>query len=268
MHSAAGLLCSTVFVTFVLWLWMGATGCRGVGFGSLFCSLGLGGLGGGQTPLGSDLNRQFLLAALSSRMSCMNSLNSDIFAGLILFALTWLSALMQLSKQWPQIFQRGHILQFSSQWTLSETCMLAKSFAHVLSCLSLNSWHGEELFTLLFIFFPPGLPFPPCFFPPGFLASSAGPFLGASLFFGAVKDKGSFSSKVPKRTCSMRPQKLRIVSSTLVLIVAVMQSSNHSWKRVSTAYMNLQQNFWSACSLALNANLHFSVYFMSAVIAW
>jgi hypothetical protein len=112
MHSSAGLFCSTVFVTFFLWLWMGATGCHGVGFGYLICSLGLGGLGGGQTPLGSNLNRQFLLAALSSRMSCMNSLNSDIFAGLILFALMWLSALMQLSKQWPQIFQQGHILQF------------------------------------------------------------------------------------------------------------------------------------------------------------
>ncbi len=42
IHSAGGLLCSTVFVTFVLWLWMGAAGCRKVGFGSLFCSLGLG----------------------------------------------------------------------------------------------------------------------------------------------------------------------------------------------------------------------------------
>jgi hypothetical protein len=164
MHSAAGLLCSTVFVTFVLWLWMGVTGCRGVGFGSLSCSLGLGGLGGGWTPLGSDLNRQFFLAALSSRMSCMNSLNSDIFTGLILFALTWLSALTQLSKQRPQIFQRWHILQFPSQWTLSKTHMLAKSFAHVLPCLSLNLWHGEELFTLSFILFSPG--------PPSLLASS------------------------------------------------------------------------------------------------
>ncbi len=88
MHSAAGLFCSTVFITFVLWLWMGATGCRRVGFGSLFCSLGLGDLGGGWTPLDSNLNRQFLLAASSSRMSCMNSLNSDIFVGLILFAST------------------------------------------------------------------------------------------------------------------------------------------------------------------------------------
>ncbi len=66
MHSAAGLLCSTVFITFVLWLWMGVTGCRRVEFGSLFCSLGLGGLGGGRTLLGSDLNCQFLLVALSS----------------------------------------------------------------------------------------------------------------------------------------------------------------------------------------------------------
>jgi hypothetical protein len=268
MHSAAGLFCSTVFITFVLWLWMGATGCRGVGFGSLFCSLDLGGLGGGRTPLGSNLNHQFLLAALSSRMSCMNSLNYDIFAGLILFVSTWLSALTQLSKQWPQIFQRGHILQFPSQWTLSKTRMLAKLFAHVLPCLSLNSWHGEELFTLLFILFSPGPPFPPCFFPPGYLALSAGSFLGASLFFGAAKDEGSFSSKVPKWTCSMRTQKSRIVSSTLVLIVAVMQSSNHSWKRVLTAYMNLQQNFWSACSLALKADLHISTCFVSAVIAW
>ncbi len=225
-------------------------------------------MGGGQTPLGSDLNRQFLLVALSSRVSCTNSLNSDIFADLILFASAWLSALMQLSKQWPQIFQQGHILQFPSQWTLSETCMLAKSFAHISTCLSLNSWHGEELFTLLFIFFSPRPPFPPCFFPPGFLALSAGSFVGASLFFGAAKDEGSFSSKVPKQTCSMRPQKLRIVSLTLVLIVAVMQSSNHSWKHVLTAYMNLQQNFWSACSLALNADLHFSTCFVSAVIAW
>ncbi len=143
---------------------MGVTGCRRVGFGALFCSLGLGGLGGGWTPLGSNLNRQFLLAALSLQMSCMNSLNSDIFAGLILFASTWLSALTQLSKQWPQIFQRGHILQFPSQWTLSKTLMLAKSFAHISPCSSLNLGHGEVLFTLLLILFSPGPPFPPCFF--------------------------------------------------------------------------------------------------------
>jgi hypothetical protein len=175
----------------------------------------------GRTPLGSDLNHQFLLAALSSRMSCMNSLNSDISMGLILFASTWLSALTKLSKQWPQIFQRGHILHSPSQWTLPKTRMLVKSFTHILPCLSLNSWHGKELLTLLFILFSPGPPFPPCFFLPGILALSAGSFLGASLLFGAAKDEGSFSSKVPKRTCSMRPQKSRIVSSTLVLIVAV-----------------------------------------------
>jgi hypothetical protein len=126
---------------------MGATGCCGVGFGTSFCSLGLGGLVGGRTPLGSDLNCQFLLAALSLQMSCMNSFNSEFFAGLILFALTWLSVLTQLSKRWPQIFQRGHILQCPSQWTLSETLMLAKSFAHVSPCLSLNLEHGEVLIT-------------------------------------------------------------------------------------------------------------------------
>jgi hypothetical protein len=258
IHSNATLFTfSTVLSSFGSWARVGATGCRRIGFGAFAsCSLGLGGLGGGRTLLGSNLRRHFLLAELSLRMSCMNSLNSDIFVGGILFASTWLSVLMQLSKQWRQMFQRGHILQSPFQWILSWTLMLAKSFAHVSPCSSLNSGQGEVLFTLLLILFSPG---PPPFLPPGFLALPGdGSFLGSSLPFGGAKDDGSFSSKVPKWTCSIRPQKLRIVSSTLFLWVAVMQSSNHSWKQVSTAYMNLQQNFWSDRSGALNANLHLS----------
>jgi hypothetical protein len=144
---------STVLSSFGSWVRVGATGCRGVGFGAFAsCSLGLGGLGGGRTLLGSDLRRHFLLATLSLRMSCMKSLNSNIFVGGVLFASTWLPALMQLSKQWQQMFQRGHILQSPSQWILSWTLMLAKSFAHVSPCSSLNSGQGEVLFTLLLIF--------------------------------------------------------------------------------------------------------------------
>jgi hypothetical protein len=217
IHSNATLFTfSTVLSLFGSWVQVGATGCRGVGFGAFAsCSLGLGGLGGGQTLLGSDLRRHFILAALSLQMSCMNSLNSDIFVGGVLFASTWLSALTQLSKQWRQMFQRGHILQSPFQWILSWTLMLAKSFAHVSPYSILNSGQGEVLFTLLLILLSPGLP---PFLPPGFLALPGGGFfLGSSLPFGAAKDEGSFRSKVPKRTCSIRPRKSRIVSSTLFL---------------------------------------------------
>ncbi len=153
IHSNATLFTfSTVLSSFGSWARVGATGCRGVGFGAFAsCSLGLGGLEGVWTPLGSDLRRHFLLAALSLRMSCMKSLNSNIFVGGILFASTWLSALTQSSKQWQQMFQWGHILQSPFQWILSWTLMLAKSFAHISPCSSLNSGQGGVLFTLLLI---------------------------------------------------------------------------------------------------------------------
>ena len=38
--------------------------------------------------------------------------NCEIFSVGIFDALTWLSALMQLSKQWPWMFQQGHIFEF------------------------------------------------------------------------------------------------------------------------------------------------------------
>jgi hypothetical protein len=110
MHSAAGLFCSTVFVTFVLWLWMGVTGCRGVGFGSLLGSLGLGGLGGGRALLGSNLNRQFLLAALSSRMSCMNSLNSVCIDAVVKTVTTDIPAGAHLAIPFPVDYvQDSHV---------------------------------------------------------------------------------------------------------------------------------------------------------------
>ncbi len=101
------------------------------------------------------------------------------------------------------------------------------------------------LFLFLFSLF--SLPFNP----PLFLGVMIG-LLG----LGSEKAEGRLSSKVPKRTDSIRLWKSSRLSSTLFLLLAFDHSSSHSWKRVSTVYRNSLQNFASVLSFALKEVLY------------
>jgi hypothetical protein len=146
-------------------------------------------------------------------------------------------------------------LQSPSHVTLPCTFLLAKDTPHVLPWASLNLAGGEALTILLLIFFPLFLFLFPLFslpfYPPPFLRVMIG-----SLGSDSEKAEQRLRLKVPKWTDLIRLRKSSRLLSTLFLLLAFEHSSRHSWKRVSTAYRNLLQNFASVLSFALKEVLH------------
>ena len=81
----------------------------------------VGGFGRGRAPLGPDPMSQFVVVLL--RIADIMSWNAVSLSAGMSEALTWLALLMQLSKQYPRINQRGHILQVPSQSILFVTIL-------------------------------------------------------------------------------------------------------------------------------------------------
>jgi hypothetical protein len=145
--------------------------------------------------------------------------------------------------------------------------MLAKSFAHVLPCLSLNLWHGEELFTLLFIFFSPG--------PPSLLAISAWVFgivcwvfLGRIFVLWGSKGQGELQLKGSKTDLFYEASKIEDS-----IIVIGPHSGSHvvlqpQLETCVDCVHELAAEFLVSSFPCLDANLHFYTCFVSAVIAW
>jgi hypothetical protein len=250
-----------------------------VGFGRLFwigCSVemggggvvqSLGGLQGGGAPLSPDSNRQAKL--LRSRIASILSFNWEILSAGILGASMWLLVLTQFLKQCPWMCQWGHSFAFLFQVIHCLTSLFPKVPAHVSPSFTLNSGQGDSfMMNLLSCFFL-------LFLLPSFLAATAAPAaFAASVSFcsfgagGLVNDDGRFNAKVPKWMPLMSWQQSRMLSLILFLWVAVMQSSSQSWKQVSTAYINLQQNFVSVRTWALNDCLDCSTSWTMEVMAW
>ena len=77
---------------------------------------------------------------------------------------------------------------------------------------------------------------------------------------------GSFTSKVPNRTKSTKPEKLRVESLTWSLVARVAHSSSQSCILVSIAKRNLLTNSVSLDSLALKMCSYFSITRMRALM--
>ena len=93
--------------------------CLGLG------GVGLGGLGGGRTPLGPDLISQF-----PPRQSLIQAFMLVRFSVGISLAFTWLSLFMQSEKQYFWRNQRGQ-QWLSFHFGRLSTCLLAKLMAQV-----------------------------------------------------------------------------------------------------------------------------------------
>ena len=151
--------------------------------------------------------------------------------------------------------QRGHIFALSFQMGHLETSLFPNVPTHVLPSFNLKPGQGELFLMYLFCFFLPFLP-PSFCVPPAAPAAAAGAFAASCSIHsvavgGSVKEDGRFRANVPKQTLSIRRRQPRMLSSILSRWVAVMQAYSQSWKRVSMAYINLQQTLVSVRTWAL-----------------
>jgi hypothetical protein len=145
--------------------------------------------------------------------------------------------------------QRGLIFALSFQIGRLETSLFPNVPTHVSPSFNLKSGQGELFLMYLFCSFLSFLP-PSFCVPPAAPAAAAGAFAASCSIHsvavgGSVKEDGRFRANVLKQTLLIRRRQSRMLSLILSRWVAVMQSSSQSWKRVSTAYINLQQNLVS-----------------------
>ncbi len=120
----------------------------GVGLGGS----GLGGFGGGQTPLDPNLTSQFL-----DRHSLIQAFMLVKFSTRILLAFTWLSLFLQSEKQYFWRNQWGQQRHVSFHFGRLSACLLTKLIAHVsVDSMQSSGWRASFLtmaLSSLFFFF-------------------------------------------------------------------------------------------------------------------
>jgi hypothetical protein len=105
--------------------------------------LGLGGFGGGRTPLGPDLTSQF-----PDRHSLIQAFMLVKFSVVISLAFTWLFLFLQSEKQYFWRNQRGQQRHVLFHFGRLSTRLLAKFIAHVSVESMYSSGWGASFFTM------------------------------------------------------------------------------------------------------------------------
>ncbi len=242
----------------LMWRWI----CHGLSW--IVDGWGLGGLGGGWTPLGSNPIIQFHWHSFIHVFIPASLSDGTSAAGMCA------SLCLQLLKQYFCKNHLGHMMQLSCHLSYLLTCLFAKFVAQVLLASMQISWWGD-LFLMrsrfsssFFLFFPPSLlssgsdRFPPPF------PIAAG--LGVGSFIAKVE--GSSMWKEPKRKFEIRAEKSINELLALFQDAAFLQSFSQSWKHELTAKRSFAGIFSSVHSLAFNVDLLFSIILNRALRHW